>query len=486
MNLTNSPTLITAAFANAAGSSYRNTIPATTSTPGAASMSVGFPPECFQPIASGGVAPGGADFNGILYAQSLALQWEQAGGNYPFSATLATAIGGYPKGAIVLRADGKGQWLNTTDANSTDPDGSSAAGWIALRANTGATTIAVVAGNNTPTLSQLGAQVLLITGSIASAANLILPLTPGANWLVVNNTTGAGALNVQGATGAVTTIAQGIGQLVYTDGVGYYSTSASVAGQYLPINGTAVAATKLATARSFNLSGPVTWTAQNFDGTANVSFTSAIAANALSIAMTSGLQPALDAKANLAGATFTGNVNISGASLNVTRAAADYNAIALTNTGGVQVQLNANGNSEGNVRTVTNHPLTFAVYNTTRLTLDTSGNATFTGSVTATGGFQVSDRRAKTNIAQRAVDTTLAGKLAPLWSQWNLKSDGRFDTALIAQDVLLHAPQFVQVPDDPDAMLSIDKAGIALECALGAELRINQLLARIEALEKTA
>jgi hypothetical protein len=71
---------------------------------------------------------------------------------------------------------------------------------------------------------------------------------------------------------------------------------------------------------------------------------------------------------NSAGATSFGN-NIA-----ITRTASDYNAVTLDNTSGVQVQLSANANSEGNLRTVTNHPLSFTTNNTERMRIDSSGN----------------------------------------------------------------------------------------------------------------
>jgi len=114
------------------------------------------------------------------------------------------------------------------------------------------------------------------------------------------------------------------------------------------------------------------------------------------------------------------------------------------------------------------------------------GNWNCPGAITAAGGFQVSDKRFKYGIERRAVDTTLAGKLSHKWSEWFRISDDGFDTGLIAQDLLADAPQFVKVPEDPEEMLAIDKAGVALECALSADIRIERLLSRIEALEARA
>lgn len=274
MNLTNIPTLVAVPFASGAGAGYRNTIPVPSqipTTPGAASYTDGFVPVNFQPIASGGVPPFGEDFNGILNDLSVANRWNQAGGRYYFDATFSAAITGYPKGATLNRTDNLGAWLNTVDNNTTDPNSTSSAGWVPVRANAVAVSITVSAGANTPTKEKLGSQVIVCTGAIASAATLVLPLTAGAVYVVHNNTTGAGALTVIGATGSGVTIPQTVGYYVYTDGTNFYGASADVSGLYLPSNGTAVAATKLAAARSFALTGQATGaSAAGFDGTGNL------------------------------------------------------------------------------------------------------------------------------------------------------------------------------------------------------------------------
>jgi len=69
---------------------------------------------------------------------------------------------------------------------------------------------------------------------------------------------------------------------------------------------TATAATKLATARALSLTGVITAAGVNFDGTANVALTTAIADAALTIAKTSGLQTALDARLQFRGSITAG------------------------------------------------------------------------------------------------------------------------------------------------------------------------------------
>ena len=74
------------------------------------------------------------------------------------------------------------------------------------------------------------------------------------------------------------------------------------------LTGNATTATQLATSRDFSMSGPVTAVVVSFDGTGNVVLNTSIADNALTIAKTSGLQTALNQKANLSNPTFTGQL----------------------------------------------------------------------------------------------------------------------------------------------------------------------------------
>jgi hypothetical protein len=68
-----------------------------------------------------------------------------------------------------------------------------------------------------------------------------------------------------------------------------------------------------------------------------------------------------------------GDLVITSGTLTINRTNADYNVISLVNSSGVQVQLNANGNSEGNLRTTTNHPLSLSTNSVTRLNISTTG-----------------------------------------------------------------------------------------------------------------
>ncbi|AWQ48028.1 gp53-like domain-containing protein [Serratia marcescens] len=137
MKLTDKPRQIAVPFAS--GTADKNTIPnnATQETKekGNAAYDSGFPPLTMTAIAAGGIPPHGKDFNGLLNDITVAIRFSQAGGHYTFDSAFTSAIGGYPRGAMVLSADGSKIWWNTVEANTTDPDGDSAAGWKNLLAD---------------------------------------------------------------------------------------------------------------------------------------------------------------------------------------------------------------------------------------------------------------------------------------------------------------------------------------------------------------
>lgn len=106
-------------------------------TPGAASLTDGFPALTMSdPASEGGVPPFGQDMNGILRMLSAYCVWLQAGMGFYYDAAFATANGGYAIGAQVQSTTNDAlQWLNTVAANMTDPDDPDyAVGWIALTA----------------------------------------------------------------------------------------------------------------------------------------------------------------------------------------------------------------------------------------------------------------------------------------------------------------------------------------------------------------
>lgn len=131
MQASNAPSKIVLPWAN---SGTKNTIPVPSQisvTPGAASFTDGFPPLTFTAPSAGGVPPFGADFNGIFNAITAILRWQSGGGMFQYDATWSSDNSGYPKGAILLKANESGFWVNTTDNNTTDPD-TGGAGWADL------------------------------------------------------------------------------------------------------------------------------------------------------------------------------------------------------------------------------------------------------------------------------------------------------------------------------------------------------------------
>ncbi len=189
MQADNAPSKVYLPFAT---SGTKNTIPIPSQisvTPGKASFADGFPPLTFTPVASGGVPPFGADFNGILNAITAIQQWQCGGGLFGYDATWSSDNSGYAKGSLLVKGSGPGFWLNLSDSNATDPD-TGGAGWIGFDPAT-VQSGAYFTAPDTGTVNALA-----ITLSPAPAA-----LTPGMMVAVDNivaTNTGAATLNVNG------------------------------------------------------------------------------------------------------------------------------------------------------------------------------------------------------------------------------------------------------------------------------------------------
>jgi len=151
-NMIDAPDVMVKPFGVDAGPSFI-TFPIPTAsqipvTPGAASLTDGFPPLNMQdPASQGGVPPFGQDMNGILFWLASYAVWLQSGGGFYYDAAFSTENSGYAEGAILRSTTNDSlQWLNTVDGNTTDPDGMSAANWIALTAGGEYLSVAVAAG----------------------------------------------------------------------------------------------------------------------------------------------------------------------------------------------------------------------------------------------------------------------------------------------------------------------------------------------------
>lgn len=229
------PTKIETPFAT---SGSKNTIPVPSQigvTPGAASYTDGFPPLTMTPLASGGVPPFGQDFNGVLYEITKATQWQQAmAGAYAYDSAFATAVGGYPLGAAVLRSDGLGLWINQTANNSTDPE-AGGAGWMPL-IQPGATSVTMTGSSVTLTSLQAGKDIIIISGTLIASLNLIFP-TYVKSWSIINNTSGSYSITAKTASGTGVAVTQGKVSQIIGDGTNIKSASITAAIQYGYIKG---------------------------------------------------------------------------------------------------------------------------------------------------------------------------------------------------------------------------------------------------------
>lgn len=215
------PTQITVPFAT---SGLKNAIPAAANpVTGNAGYDAGFPATNMTPKEAGGIPPFGQDFNGILFDITTAIQYLEAGMQFPYSSTFATAVGGYPLGAIVTRTDGSGFWRNTVANNTTNPE-TFGAGWAPEGA--GISTVAMSNANVTLTALQAARPIIIITGTLTANLQLIFP-TYQRQWLVVNNATGAFSVTCKTSAGSGISIAAGLSQSVYGDGTNINTASAA-------------------------------------------------------------------------------------------------------------------------------------------------------------------------------------------------------------------------------------------------------------------
>lgn len=218
MQLAQVPELVQLPFAD---SGTKNSIPTPSQvsiTPGAASLTTGFPPITFLDPTAGGIPPFGADFNGILNLISANTRWENAGAFYPYDATFSSFITGYPKGAILSRADGTGFWLSTADDNTANPETDTTGAWVPVN-NQGVTAITGLTNANvTLTALQYSKRVITLAGTLTGNVQIIFPAIKGLEWTVINNTTGAFTITCKTSAGTGVPVAKGAYQNIYSDG----------------------------------------------------------------------------------------------------------------------------------------------------------------------------------------------------------------------------------------------------------------------------
>lgn len=250
MNFSALPFKISIPFAT---SGTKNTIPNTSQigiTDGVASFPTGFVPLNFTPLTSGGVAPFGADFNGVLFDITAIQQWQSAGGQFIYDSAFSTAVSGYPKGAYIMRADQTGFWFNQADGNTTDPDGSSPTNWVP-GFNYGITVLTGLTNTNvTLTALQAARNIVTLAGTLTGNIQIIFP-TYTRSWTVINNTTGAFTVTCKTASGGGGVALQGMASNFYGNGTDLILMNS---GSFAPLNNPAFTGTPTAPTASVNTS----------------------------------------------------------------------------------------------------------------------------------------------------------------------------------------------------------------------------------------
>ena len=184
-----------------------------------ASYDAGFPPVTMILKAAGGLPPKGQDMNQILFELSAIARWLNAGASYPFDVTFASAVGGYPKGAVIPNSTGTGYWLNQTENNSSSPEAAATVntGWVPVD-QYGTTAITGLAASSvTLTTLQAAKSRLTLTGTLTDNISVIFPAWIN-TWTVVNNCTGAFSVTCKTPSGTGVAIPTGLTASISGDG----------------------------------------------------------------------------------------------------------------------------------------------------------------------------------------------------------------------------------------------------------------------------
>lgn len=110
----------------------------------AATYAEGFPGITMTPISVGGKPPSGKDMNGVLHDLSAHAVYQSQGGRYRFDAAYCAAVGGYPKGAVLMADTLDKEYISLVDGNRDNPNRSSDK-WAAYAGSKATATLAGVA-----------------------------------------------------------------------------------------------------------------------------------------------------------------------------------------------------------------------------------------------------------------------------------------------------------------------------------------------------
>lgn len=97
----------------------------------------GFPSITMTPISTGGKPPSGKDMNGVLHEISAHTVWQNQGGRYRFDQAFCDAIGGYPKGSVLINDTLDTEYISLLDANTHNPNSGNNTGKWAIHAGKG-------------------------------------------------------------------------------------------------------------------------------------------------------------------------------------------------------------------------------------------------------------------------------------------------------------------------------------------------------------
>ncbi|WP_019272743.1 phage tail protein [Neisseria lactamica] len=131
------PKLLSKAWAS---DGLKNSIPTTRSggmPQEGATYADGFPSITMTPISTGGKPPSGKDMNGVLYEISAHTVWQNQGGRYRFDQAFCDAVGGYPKGAVLINDTLDTEYISLADANTHNPNSGNNTGKWAIHAGKG-------------------------------------------------------------------------------------------------------------------------------------------------------------------------------------------------------------------------------------------------------------------------------------------------------------------------------------------------------------
>lgn len=131
------PKLLSKAWAS---DGLKNSIPTTRSggmPQEGATYADGFPSITMTPISTGGKPPSGKDMNGVLYEISAHTVWQNQGGRYRFDQAFCDAVGGYPKGAVLINDTLDTEYISLVDANTHNPNNGGNTGKWAIHAGKG-------------------------------------------------------------------------------------------------------------------------------------------------------------------------------------------------------------------------------------------------------------------------------------------------------------------------------------------------------------